>query len=187
MRRMLLVLVAGSVAACANDVTAPTTVPSPENSLTAVTADSAGPWRFGHRGFGVMGGLMFARRLPPDLQLSEAQRTQIRSLMSAYRTAHQEDLASLASVAKQAYAARTSGTRMTADQRRAFFAQTAPARQRLSAANTALRGDIQNVLTGSQKAWLASHRPTLRRTSGSTRRWTHQRPNASGSNTSTNY
>ena len=47
MRRTLLVLVAGSVVACASDVTAPTTVPSPENSLTAVTADSAGPWDSG--------------------------------------------------------------------------------------------------------------------------------------------
>ena len=187
MRRMLLVFVAGAVAACANDVTAPTTVPSSENSLTAVTADSAGPWRFGHRGFGMLGGLMFARRLPPDLQLSDAQRTQIRSLMSGYRTAHQEDLASLASVAKQAYAARTSGTRMTVDQRRAFFTQTALARQRLVAANKTLRGDIQSVLTGSQKAWLASHGSTLRRTNASTRRWTHRRPDAGGSNTSTKY
>jgi hypothetical protein len=36
MRMMLLVLVAVSVAACANEVTAPTMSPSPENSLATV-------------------------------------------------------------------------------------------------------------------------------------------------------
>jgi hypothetical protein len=162
---MLLVLVAGSAAACANDVTAPTTVPSPDNSLTAVTTDSVGPWGFGRRGFGMMGGLMYARRLPASLQLSDAQGTQSRSLMGAYRASHKDDLAALASVAHQVHAAaRTSGVRMTVGQRRALLAQTAPARQRLIAANKALHTQIQQVLTADQRTWLALHRPTLRRT-----------------------
>jgi len=187
MRRMLLVLVASSVAACANDVTAPTTVPSPENSLTAVTNDAAGPWGFGRRGFGMMGGgLMFARRLPPSLQLSAPQRTQIRSLMSAYRASHKDDFEALASVAKQARAAHASGMRVTVEQRHSFFAQTAPARQRLVTANKTLRAQIQQVLTTDQRSWLASHRPRLRRTDGVKRRWSSPRSNASGSTPSTN-
>jgi Spy/CpxP family protein refolding chaperone len=185
---MLLVLVAGSVAACANDVTAPTTVPSPDNSLTAVTTDSVGPWGFGRRGFGLMDGLIHARRLPASLQLSDAQRTQIRSLISAYRASHKDDLAALASVAKQAHAAaRTSGLRMTGEQRRALFARTAPARQRLVTANMALHAQIQQLLTADQRTWLASHRPTLRPTNGPSRRRSIRRSHASGSATSTNY
>ena len=93
-----LVLVAASVAACANEVTAPA--------------------------YGMMGaGFFFARRLPVNLQPSDAQRTQIKSLMTAYRTAQ----------------------------------ESAPARQRLTSADEQLAGDIQQVLTPGQNAWLATH------------------------------
>lgn len=161
MRIMVLLLVAGSVAACANDVTAPA-VPAPENSLSATTG--AGPWGFGRRGFGMMGGgFMFARRLPANLALTDAQRTQIKSLVTAYRSAHQDDLQSMAVVGKQMRAAHVAGQTMSVDQRRAMFAQTAPARQRLMTANKQLDMDIQQVLTSDQKAWLASHRPSFKR------------------------
>ena len=183
MRRIMLVLVAGSVSACAYDVTAPTRVPSPNNSLAAVNSESVGPWGFGRRGFGRMGALLFARRLPASLQLSAAQRTRIRSLMSEFRARHRDDLTSLATVAKQAHAAHASGVPLTVDERRALGAQTAPARQRLVAANKTLRDAIQNVLTADQRAWLASHRPTLRRANGSAQRWTGRHSGASRSAT----
>lgn len=173
MPRMLLVLVAGSVAACANEVTAPTS-PTPDNALSSASSASvSGPWGFGRRGFGMMGpggGMMLARRLPANLALSDAQKTQIKTLMTAYRAAHKDDLNSLAAVGKQMRASRVAGQRLSADQRKAFFAQTAPARQRLMVANKQLGADIQKVLTGDQKAWLASHRPSFRRDANHVRR-----------------
>jgi Spy/CpxP family protein refolding chaperone len=173
MRMMLLVLVPASVAACANEVTAPALSPSPENSLATVGGDTArrGMWGFGRHGYGMTGGgLFFARRLPSNLQLSDAQRTQIKSLMTAYRTAHQDELRSLATVMKQARSARVAGQSVSADQRRALFAQTAPTRQRLMSANKQLSGDIQKVLTPDQEAWLATHHPTFRRNATRARR-----------------
>ena len=160
MRTMLLLLVAGSVAACANEVTAPT-VPAPENSLSAANG-APGPWGFGRHGFGMMGGgLMFARRLPANLQLTDVQRTQIRALVTTYHSSHQEDLDAMAKVGKQMRATRVAGQSMSGDQRRAMLTQTAPARQRLLAANKQLAADIQKILTSDQKAWLAAHRPSF--------------------------
>jgi len=173
MRMMLLVLVAATVAACANEVTAPTMSPSPENSLATLGGDTAGRgmWGFGRHGYGMMGGgFFFARRLPSNLQLSDAQRTQIKSLMTAYRTAHQDDLRSIGAVVNQAHAAHVAGQSVSADLRRAMFAQTAPARQRLMSANKQLAGDIQKVLTPEQKSWLATHHPTFRRNTARARR-----------------
>jgi Spy/CpxP family protein refolding chaperone len=169
MRIMLLLLVAGSVAACANEVTAPT-VPARNNSLVT-TNGVPGPWGFGRHGFGMMGGgVMFARRLPSNLQLTDAQRTQIEGLVTAYRSSHQQDLESMATVGEQLRAARLAGQSASVDQRRAMFAQTAPARRRLMAANKQLGADIQKVLTSDQKAWLAAHRPSLNRTPHRVRR-----------------
>ena len=169
MRMMLLLLVAGSVAACANEVTAPT-IPAPENSL-AVTTGTPGQWGFGRHGFGMMGGgFMFARRLPANLALTDAQRTQIKALMTAYRSAHQQDLQSMAAVGKQMRAAHVSGQSMSVDQRRAMCAQMAPVRQRLMTANKQLATDIQQVLTSDQKAWLAAHRPSFKRNPNHVRR-----------------
>lgn len=167
MRMMFIVLVAASVAACTNDVTAPALSPSPENSLATAGGDTAGRgmWGFGRHGYGMMGGgFFFARRLPANLQLSDAQRTQIKSLMTAYRSAHQDDLKSVASVMRQAHTTRVAGQIVTPDQRRALFAPVAPARQRLMSANTQLASDVQQVLTPDQKAWLATHHPAFRRT-----------------------
>jgi Spy/CpxP family protein refolding chaperone len=107
------------------------------------------------------GSLMFAsRRLPDNLKLTAGQQTQIKSLVSAYRSAHADDLAAMRTAARQGMAARKAGVPVSVDQRRALFAQTAPVRQRLMAASTQLRSQIQQVLTSDQRAWLASHRPT---------------------------
>jgi Spy/CpxP family protein refolding chaperone len=116
-------------------------------------------------GFGPM--MFAARRLPENLKLTDAQRTQIKSLVTAYRAAHKDDLNAVGVVAKQAFAARESGMKLSVDQRRALFAQVAPARQRLMAANKQLRADVEQVLTTEQRSWLTAHRPTrsLRRRS----------------------
>ena len=168
MRRVLLVVLAGTVAACANDATAPRVQPAPENSLTATSGTAIGPWGFGRRGFGMAGALFGARRLPDNLKLTDAQRAQIKSLMTSFRAAHQPELAAMQSAMKEARAARLSGA--TPDQRRALFAKTAPQRQQLMAANKQLYAQIQQVLTPDQRTWLASHRPSFNRAPG----WHHK-------------
>jgi Spy/CpxP family protein refolding chaperone len=109
-------------------------------------------------------GLFAARRLPADLQLTAAQRTQITVLMASFRAAHQSDLSAMReamrAMMQRMRAARTAGQPLTVEERRALFQQSAPARQRLTAAQRELGAQIQNVLTRDQKAWLASHRPT---------------------------
>src|SRR5690348_14063523 len=161
MRMVVLALVATSVAACANDVTAPAVQPTPQNSI-AVSGDSiGGRWGFGRRGMGMGFAPMFAaRRLPDNLKLTDAQRTQIKSLVASFRAAHKDDLTAMAAAGKQAFAARKAGVKLSVDQRRAMFAQTAPVRQRLMAANKQLRAQVEQVLTTDQRNWLASHRPT---------------------------
>src|ERR1051326_1006471 len=163
MRMVLLVVLAGSVAACANDATAPTVPPAPENSLAATSGgEMMGPWGFGRRGFGMAGALFGARRLPADLALTDAQRRQIKALITSFRAAHQPEFAAMRSAMKAARAARVAGT--TSDQRRALFAKTAPQRQQLAAANRQLAMQIQQVLTSDQRSWLASHHHSFKRT-----------------------
>lgn len=166
MRRMLLVVVVGSAVACANEVTAPAVQPGPENSVVAADAGAdGGRWGFGRRGFGMAGPLFATRRLPDNLKLTDAQRSQIKGLVASYRAAHRDDLQALATAMKEVRAARNTG--QTPEQRRSAFAQTAartaPVRQRLAAANKQLSADIQQVLTPDQRAWLASHHPAFRR------------------------
>src|SRR5689334_19870278 len=118
MRLMALALLTGGVAACANDVTAPTVRPTPANALAAGN-DAGGRWALGRRGMGF--GVMFAeRRLPDNLKLTESQKSQIKSLLASYRTANGDDLNAMRAVAKQAFSARRSGARMTVEQRRAL-------------------------------------------------------------------
>lgn len=159
MRGVLVLLAAAAMAGCAKDMTAPAVQPQPSNSLSTVN-DSQGPWRFGRHG---AMGLFMARRLPANLQLSDGQRAQIKTLMSSFRSANQADLSamrtSMRAMMQQARAARTSGQRLSIDQRRALFQQSAPARQRLVTAQRQLAAQIESVLTADQKSWLAAHRP----------------------------
>ena len=162
MRMVLLVVLAGSVAACANDATAPRVQPAPESSLAATSGSGMmGPWGFGRRGFGMARVLFGARRLPDNLKLTDAQRTQIKSLLSSFRAAHQPELAAMQSAMREARAARLAGA--APDQRRALFATTAPQRRQLMVANKQLATQIQQVLTPEQQSWLASRRPSFTR------------------------
>ena len=160
MRGVLVLLAAAAMAGCANDMTAPTVQPQPANSLSTMN-DSQGPWRFGRHG---AMGMFMARRLPANLQLTDAQRAQIKTLMASFRSANQADLTamrtSMRAAMQQARAARTSGQRLSIDQRRALFQQSAPARQRLMTARHQLAVQIQSVLTADQQSWLAAHRPS---------------------------
>lgn len=155
MRGVLVLIAAAGLGACAQDMTSPAAPPQPSNTSSAAST-SIGPWRFGR--FGGMGFFM-ARRLPADLQLSDAQRSAITGLVASFRSAHQSDLAAMRASMRQLRAAHTSGQPLSPDQRRAMFQQTAPARQRLMTAQRALGTQIQDVLTSDQRAWLAAHRP----------------------------
>jgi Spy/CpxP family protein refolding chaperone len=159
MRGVLLLLVAASLTACANDVTGPVIQPQPSNALNVVS-DSGRPWHFGRRG---AMGLFMARRLPANLQLTGAQRSQIETLMAAFRAAHSQELTamrtSMRAQMERMRAARESGQKLSIDRRRALFKHTAAVRERLMTAQRQLAAQIENVLTADQKAWLAAHRP----------------------------
>jgi Spy/CpxP family protein refolding chaperone len=158
MRGVLALIAATMVVGCAQDMTAPLALrPTTSVSAAADTLGAGGPWRFGRRG-GM--GLLMARRLPENVQLTDAQRAQIKMLMTNFRAAHESDFSVLRTSMQQMRAAHATGQRLSPDQRRALFQQTSPARQRLSVAQRALTAQIQNVLTTDQKAWLAAHRPT---------------------------
>ena len=162
MRMVLLAVLAGSVAACANDATAPTVQPAPEYSVAGTSGNGMiGPWGFGRHGFGMAGPLFGMRRLPDNLKLTDAQSAQIRVLVTSFRAAHQTEFAAMQSAMKEARTARLAGA--TPDQRRALFAKTAPQRQQLMAATRQLHTQIQQVLTSDQRTWLASHRPSFKR------------------------
>lgn len=158
MRVVLLLMTAAAVSGCAQDMTAPAVPPEPSTSLRAArtAVGPAGPWRYGHHG---AMGLMMARRLPANLQLTDAQRAQIRTLMRAFRAAHQSELSAMRVSMQQLRTARGQGQTLSSDQRRALFQQTTPARQRLMVDERTLARQIQNVLTADQQAWLAAHRP----------------------------
>jgi Spy/CpxP family protein refolding chaperone len=108
-------------------------------------------------------GFFRAHRLPPNLQLTDAQRSQIKTLMASFRATHSQDLATIRNAMRATMqrlrAAPASGQKLSIDQRRALFQQNAPARQRLMTAQRQLAAQIQSVLTPDQKAWLAAHRP----------------------------
>ncbi|HXY29402.1 MAG TPA: hypothetical protein VEI06_01740 [Gemmatimonadaceae bacterium] len=141
-----LAIVSGIVAACAHE---PTTSDA-ASAASATSATGNAPWGFGR-------GMMGFRRLPDSLKLTDAQRSQLHSLFQQFRQAHQADFQALAAAHKQAFAARQSG--QSGDQVKQIMAQAEPAKQRLTAAQSALKPQVDAVLTTNQRAWLASHQP----------------------------
>jgi Spy/CpxP family protein refolding chaperone len=158
MRGIVVLLAAAAAAGCASDMTSPAVQPQPLNSMSAASDSlAARPWGFGRRG---MAGFAMTRRLPANLQLTHAQRAQIRALTDSFRGENADDFASMRTLMRQMRAAHRSGQVLSPDQRRTLFQQTAPARRRLMTAQRALAAQVQNVLTTEQKTWLAAHRRT---------------------------
>lgn len=147
MRRLALLLVA-ALAACGNDPTSPTPMQGTDDST--LTADAA----FFGGGFGA-GGML--RRLPANLALTDAQKTQIQGYARSFWEASKADREALVAILKQARDARRSGA--TRERIQAILQQAAPIRQRLQAARAQLRSQIDGVLTADQKAWLAANAP----------------------------
>jgi len=152
MRTTTLVLLATvATAACTHDMTAPQVSPQPD-ALAATTGPGFGRFGFGPGSFV----LMQLRRAPANLQLSDAQRTQIRTMGTAFRQEHDADFKALHSIGQQARAARAAG--QSTDQIRQSFSQSQPIHQRLFTAQQALDTKIQQtVLTSDQRNWLTAN------------------------------
>jgi len=141
-----LAMVSSTFVACVHEPTS-----SDITSAASATNPSANAaWGFGR-------GMMGFRRLPDSLKLTTAQRTQLHGILQQFRQAHQADFQTVAAAHKQAFAARQSG--QSSDQVAQIMAQAAPAKQRLTEAQTALKPQVDAVLTTNQRAWLASHQP----------------------------
>ena len=93
-------------------------------------------------------------RLPDNLALSAAQKTQIDALIARFEQATKADRDALAAIGKQAHDAAAAGK--TREEVQAILAQGNAIRERLHTAETALRTAIDALLTAEQKAWIAS-------------------------------
>jgi Spy/CpxP family protein refolding chaperone len=95
--------------------------------------------------------------LPDDIALTDAQKAQIKALVQAFVQSTKADREALTAILKEAHdAARAGKPRADVE---AILAKGKPIRERLSAAETKLKADIDAVLTPEQRAWIASHTP----------------------------
>jgi Spy/CpxP family protein refolding chaperone len=93
-------------------------------------------------------------RLPEAIALSAAQQAQIQTLLTRFAEATKADHELLATIGRQVLEAIKAG--QSREEIRAILARGDAARERLRAAEAALRTAIDAVLTAEQKAWLAS-------------------------------
>ncbi len=152
MRKMLWMLMAViTFAACSEDTTAP--------NDDALLLEDAASLAFGAMDMAEPGSHFIARlnSLPDSLALSAAQREQIRTLITDYKTAIATDLRALAVIHQEARAAHQAGK--TPAEIRAILARGDAIRARLHAAEAELHADLRAVLTPAQIAWLSSHHP----------------------------
>lgn len=96
-------------------------------------------------------------RLPDSLQLSDAQRAEMRALREAFRVDHADELAALRAIFMEARAARRAGA-SRADIRE-ILAEGRPIVEALRPFVQALHEAVRAVLTEEQRAWLAANRP----------------------------
>lgn len=95
--------------------------------------------------------------LPDNLKLTEAQRTAIQALVTAFHTANAADIAVMKAAHIAARQAHKAGK--TRDEIRAILAAAKPTADRVHAAAAALRTAIHALLTAEQRAWLDAHKP----------------------------
>jgi Spy/CpxP family protein refolding chaperone len=96
--------------------------------------------------------------LPDSIKLTSDQQTKIKALIDAFKTSTKADhdaLEALLRTARDLGKNKTTG----ADSVAKLLAKGAEITQRLAAAQTKLKADIDAILTAEQKAWLASHEP----------------------------
>ncbi len=98
---------------------------------------------------------MFLDRAPDGLQLTAAQKEQIRAINERFRLANKADMDALAAITREAMTARRNGA--TPEQVRAILERSRPIRERLAPAFAALARSLNAVLTDAQRAWLAGN------------------------------
>ena len=174
------IVLAGAVAfaaACNRGPTSPDNLQSQFDAVDPVVATFSaaqglpgGPFGNEHGGLPFMGGMPFggapigaadghgpAAALPDSLKLSDAQKTLIAALVTAFQTANKADLDAMKAAMDAAHAARKAGK--THDEVKAILDAARPAADRVHAKAEVLRAAIDNVLTAAQRAWLAAHKP----------------------------
>lgn len=96
-------------------------------------------------------------RLPDSLQLSDAQRAEMRALREAFRVEHADELAALRAIFMEARAARRAGASRA--EVREILAEGRPIVEALRPFVQALHEALRAVLTDEQRAWLEANRP----------------------------
>jgi Spy/CpxP family protein refolding chaperone len=149
MKKTTFTLVISLLAAACSDGVSPSESPEPALDEAAVLGYSAsltsdpGSRYLGH-----------LHRLPESIALTAAQQAQIRSLLTRFAEATKADHELLATIGREVLEAIKAGK--SREEIRALLARGDAARERLRAAEAALRTAIEAVLTAEQKAWLAS-------------------------------
>lgn len=154
MRKMIAItLVALAAAACSSDTTAPA-----NSDLSTLDAGAFGT------ALTVAGGYdaetyqnRLINGLPDELALTDDQKAQIKSLVEAFVQSTKSDREALTAILREAHEAARAGK--SRDDIKAILAKGEPIRERLAAAETKLKSDIDAVLTPDQRAWIASHTP----------------------------
>jgi Spy/CpxP family protein refolding chaperone len=147
----LIALLAG---ACSNETTGPDSNPD-------IAALSSGEFGTALTMAGGYDAETYQNRLfnalPDDIALTDAQKAQIKSLVQAFVQSTKTDRADLTAILKEAADAVRSG-KSRADVQ-AILDKGKPIRDRLSAAESKLKSDIDSILTADQRAWITSHAP----------------------------
>ncbi len=99
------------------------------------------------------------RQLPDSLALTEAQKTAMQELRTAFRTEHAAQLDSLRAVFQKARDARRNGA--SREEVQAILQTGRPIAEALRPAVQALHEAIRAVLTDAQRAWLDANRPPM--------------------------
>ncbi len=156
MRRTVILLLAGALAACGHEPTAPGT-PQPEGVNTSSVGELGGAGLLGGGRFGGAPYVGLLRRLPANLALTDQQKQAIKGYVQAFAQATKSDRQALAALMKQARQAKQNG--QTPDQVKAILQQGATNRQNIQAAAAQLKQQIAGVLTADQKTWIAANAP----------------------------
>jgi Spy/CpxP family protein refolding chaperone len=152
MRRFgLIALVAASMIACTSDSTGPGDDLSLELAGFGTALTTAGGYEADLYAVRLRNGL------PDSLRLTDAQRDGIKALVDAFEAATKADREAIGAILRRAREAAQSGK--TRDEVRAILREGAPIRDRLAAAHSKLKADIDAILTAEQRAWIADHSP----------------------------
>ncbi|HYN79986.1 MAG TPA: Spy/CpxP family protein refolding chaperone [Gemmatimonadaceae bacterium] len=156
MRRIALIsLAAVSLAACSAESTAPSASDEQVNEFAASAFGNALTSAGGYDPD------LYEARLtnafPDEIKLTDEQRAKIRTLVEAFKVATKADRDALNLILRQAMEAVRAGKSRA--EVIAILDKGLVIRDRLRAAETTLKTQIEAILTAEQRAWLAAHTP----------------------------